>query len=136
MSLAPAHSLTLGSLRYDAHAAEIAAVLALLPRGGSASIRLPAGVRFEAAPGDDAKLDLDSGEGSSTVLTGKVAKVRRTVGAIEVVIADAGGALAQLRPSASFERQPASGIARKLAGDAGVDLGTLDLDLDLPSYAA
>jgi hypothetical protein len=136
MSLAPTHSLTLGLLRYGTHAADIGAVLALLPRGGSATVRLPVGVRFEAAPGDDAKLDLDGGDGASTILTGQVTEVRRAVDGIEVVIADAGGILGRLRPSASFERQPASGIARKLAGDAGVDLGTLDLDLDLPAYAA
>ena len=136
MSLAPTHSLTLGSLRYDSHAADITAVLALLPRGGSATIRLPAGVRFEATPGDTAQLDLDGGDGASTILTGQVAKARHAVDAIEVAIADAGGILGRLRPSASFERQPASGIVRKLAGDAGVNLGALDLDLDLPSYAA
>ena len=136
MTLALAHSLTLASLKYDAHAAEIAVTLAWLPRGGSARVRLPAALRFEAEPGDDAELVLDGGEAAETVLTGQVVAVRRRVEAIEVLLADAGCALGRLRPSASFERQPAAGIVRKLAGDAGVTAGTIDLDLDLPVYAA
>ena len=91
MTLALAHSMTLGSLRYDTHAAQIEVTLAMLPRGGSASVRLPSAVRFEAEPGDSAELKLDGGEGAASVLTGQVALVRRHVDAIEVVLADAGG---------------------------------------------
>ncbi len=39
MTPALAHSMTLGSLRYDTHAAQIEVTLAML-RGGSASVRL------------------------------------------------------------------------------------------------
>lgn len=136
MTLALAHVLTLGSLRYDTHAAAIEVALAWLPRGGSAMVRLPAAVRFEAAAGDPAELKLDNGEAVETVLTGTVVSVRRHIDAIDVTIADAGGALARLRPSASFERQTAKGIVRKLATDASVTAGTLDIDLDLPVYVA
>ncbi len=136
MSLQPSVSATIGNLRYDTHAAQCTASLALFPRGSSAEIRLPAGVRFEAAPGDDASLDVDGGEGSSAILTGKVRAIRRTIDAIVVVIADAAGDLASLRPSVTFEKQAASQIIKKLATEASVTAGTIDIDLDLPAYVA
>lgn len=136
MSLAPAVALTVGSLRYETHAALLAAELAPLARGGTAAVRLPPAVRFEGAAGDTAVLALDGGDGVETVLTGKVDRVRRSVDAIEVTVADAGTALARLRPSTTFERQSGKAIIRKLAADADVTTGAIDLDLDLPAYAA
>lgn len=136
MTLAPAITATLGSLRYDTHAIALAVELAPLPRGGSARLTLPPAVRCDAQPGDDAVLSLDGGEGAEPVLTGEVLAVARHPDRIEVTIADAGAALARLRPCATFERQGAAAILRKLATDAGVGTGTLAIDLELPAYAA
>jgi len=136
MSLAPTLSATLGPLRYDTHAIALAAELAPLPRGGSATLTLPSTLRFEAEPGDDAILSLDGGQGAETVLTGEVLAVARKPDRIEVSVADAGAKLARFRPCASFERQSASAILRKLASDAEVQTGLLDLTLELPAYAA
>ena len=76
MSLRPAASLTLGQLRYDTQVVTVTVSLAALPEPNHARAVLPAGVRFEAAPGDPGSLaltglDLTSGD-SATVLTGVV----------------------------------------------------------------
>jgi len=136
MSLTPALSATFGNLRYDTQAVACSACLDLLPRGSSFRLLLPAGVRFEAVAGDDAELTLDGGEGAATVLRGTVRHVRRTVDGIEVEAADAGAALAAYRPSASFDKPTAAQVIRKLAADSAVDIGRIEVDLDLPAYIA
>jgi hypothetical protein len=136
VSLTPTVSATLGNLRYDAQAIACSACLDLLPRGSSARLTLPGSVRFEAAPGDEASLQLDGGEGANAVLGGQVRRVRRDVTTIEVELGDAGAALSAYRPACSFEKQSAAQIIRKLAADVSLRPGTLDLDLDLPAYIA
>jgi hypothetical protein len=136
MSLAPTLSVTLGNLRYDTHALGLQACLAWLPRGSSLEVTVPAGVRFEAAPGDEALLDVDGGEGSTRVLTGKITAVERALRWIRVTAGDAGAALAALRPAKTFAKQNASQVVRALAGDADVSMGRIDLDVDLPAFVA
>jgi hypothetical protein len=136
MSLAPSLSVTLGDLRYDTHALELDACLAWLPRGGSASVTLPAGVRFEAEAGDDATLEADGGEGPRTLLTGKVRAVRRDFRGVRVTLADAAADLAAYRPCQTFERQNAGQVIRALVSGAGATAGVVAVDLDLPSYVA
>lgn len=136
MSLAPSLSVTIGNLRYDTHALELRACLDWLPRGGSVTVSLPAGVRFEAVAGDDASMDLDGGEGTETIFTGKVLAVRRDFRRIRVTLADAAADLAAYRPSQTFEKQNAGRVIRTLASDAGVTAGSIDVDIDLPAYVA
>ncbi len=135
MSLAPALSVTLGSLRYDTHAAGASICLALLPRGNSAEVALPSNVRFEAASGDKAIVSLDGGEGAQTVLTGKVNSIRRDFEIIHVVMTDIGD-LAGYRPSATLEGQDAKAVVNKLASDVSVSTGDVDIDLDLGAFVA
>jgi len=135
MSLAPALSLTLGSLRYDTHASCASICLALLPRGSSAEVALPSNVRFEASTGDKAVVSLDGGEGTQTVLTGKVHSVRREFEFIRVTVTDAGD-LAGYRPSATLEGQDAQAVVSKLAQDVSMKTGDVDIDLDLALYVA
>ena len=136
MILRPTVSATLGNLRYDAHAVAVQVSLALLPRGGSVEIHLPASVRFEAEPGDDAQVDVDGGEGSERILTGKVHRVSRTPFGITAYIQDAGGVLAAFRPSVTYESQGASQVIQQLASDAGVEAQRVDVDLQLAAYVA
>ena len=136
MSVLPTASATLGNLRYDTHAIHVRVSLALLPSVNWAEVRIPVNVRFEAAPGDDALLDIDGGEGTKTVLTGKVRQVRRSFTGIQVIIADGSDALAALRPSVTYQRQNAGQVIRALGADAGASLGSVDLDIDLPAYVA
>ncbi len=136
MILRPSATLTLGNLRYDSHVVRFEICLGLLPRGGSVEVRLPASARFEASAGDDAQVDVDGGEGSERVLTGKVREVVRTPYVTIARLHDAGGILAEYRPSVTFEHQSAADVVRGLASDAGVSVGRLDLDLDLVAYVA
>jgi hypothetical protein len=136
MSLSPAASLTLANLRYDAHLLELRVALGLLPVLNRAAAILPPSVRFEAAPGDDAVLDVDGGEGSSTVLSGTVRSVRHGLQGITVTLGDAGAMLAALRPAATYEKQNGKDVIRALAGDADAPVGTLSVDLPLAAYVA
>ena len=135
MSLAPALSVTLGSLRYDTHAAGASICLALLPRGNSAEVALPATLRFEASSGDKAIISLDGGEGAQTVLTGKVTSIRRDLEFIRVLMSDIGD-LASYRPSATLEGQDAKAVVNKLASDVSLSTGDVDIDLDLGAFVA
>lgn len=136
MILIPSASVTLGNLRYDAHTVRLEICLGLLPRGGSVEVRLPASVRFEASAGDEALVDVDGGEGSERVLTGKVREVIRTPLVTVVRLHDAGGVLAEFRPSVTFERRSAADVVRGLASEMGVRVGQLNVDLDLAAYVA
>lgn len=141
MSLGPAVSVTLGNLRYDSQAIEVWCHLGLLPDVGRCRVVLPASVRFEAAPGDDAEVTLDGGDGdgpgaSAVVLTGKVRGSRRTATTIEVLVADGGAELARFRPATTYTGQDAAAVVQALAGDAGVDVSGADVDLPLAFYVA
>ena len=136
MSLSPAASLDLGSLRYDAHLAAVVVRLVPLPGVNSAVVTLPAGVEIEAEPGDTMTLSLDGGEGAKPVLTGKVRALRRGLLGTEAIGADGGADLAAVRPAVTYRARPAGDTIRSLAGEAGVDVGTIDLDLSLAAFVA
>lgn len=140
MSLAPNVDVTLGSLRYDSHVSALRATLALLPEVNSFSLSLPASVKFTAQPGDDAILLVtggdDAGDGQQAILTGQVRSVRRTFHEIWVVCGDAGAELGGLRPATTYQQKSAADVIKALAGDAGIDLGDVDVDLDLAAYVA
>lgn len=136
MSLAPACSFVLGNLKYDTHASEISVTLGTLPCVNRFQVRLPAKARFDAAPGDPATLELDGGEGSARVITGEIAAVRRSVLRTDVVGADGGARLSALRSAATYEKQTTKNIIRSLAEDAGVEVGSLAVDLTLATYVA
>lgn len=136
MSLAPSLSVTLGNLRYDTHAVELHACLEMLPRGSSVRVSLPASVRFEGVPGDDASVNLDGGEGVSKLFTGKIREVHRGFGYVRATLADAASDLAAYRPCQTFEKQNAKQVIKTLASDAGATVGDVDVDLDLPAFVA
>jgi hypothetical protein len=136
MSLAPSLSVTFGNLRYDTHALGMEACLALLPRGSSFEVSLPPNARFAAAPGDDADLKVDGGEGSEVVLKGKVRRVQRDVRGINVTAADVATDLATFRPTATYEKQSAADVIRALAGEVHASVSDMDLDVPLPAYIA
>jgi hypothetical protein len=136
MSLSPATTITLGSLRYDTHVANVVVRLAAIPGVNACHVTLPAGVEVEANPGDRGVIEMDGGEGSTTVLTGKVRSLQRRFFDIEAVVADASADLAALRPAVTYERQAARDVIRAVSQDAGVTTGTLDIDLPLAAYVA
>jgi hypothetical protein len=134
--LTPSATVTLGNLRYDSHMSDVVARLALLPGVNSLNAVLPADVEVSAAAGDAGSLEMDGGEGAQTVLTGKICSLRRNLLATNVAVTDGGADLAGLRPCATYEKQNGKDVIRALAGESGIDVGTLDLDLPLAAYVA
>lgn len=136
MSLIPSAALTLGNLQYTTHPVDLVVTLVPLPGVSHFRATLPAGIELRAAPDDQGTLELDGGEGSETVLTGKVRAFHRRLMATDVLVGDAAAALARFRPCATYEKQNAKNVIRALAGDAGVSVDSIDIDLPLAAYVA
>lgn len=136
MSLAPAVTLTLGNLRYTSHVASASVTLGLLPSVNEARVTLPATASVTAAPGDDGALEIDGGEGSQTILTGKIDSLAFAFETVSATLVDGGGALARYRPASTYSQQDAQDVVQAIAGDAGVTVGNVTLALPLPEYVA
>lgn len=136
MSLAPSASVILGNEQFDTHVLRLTAQLAPLPAAGSFHALFPASTQISASAGDDATLALDGGEGSETVLTGSVRMIRRGISQIEVVVADGGALLGDLRPATTYRNQGADDIIKALASDANVDVSSSDTGIDIAAYVA
>ena len=136
MSLTPSASFILGNFRYDSHAAAIVASLALLPGVNSFRVMLPVSAQLDAELGENASLNLDGGEGSEIVLTGKIDSIQRRFQTAEIVAVDGASQLAAFRPAATYEKQAAKEVIRGLASEASVDVGNIDLDVPLAAYVA
>lgn len=134
MTVVPTASVTLGGLRYDRQLVALTVRLTTLPDIGTATITLPAAVRLDATAGDEAKVDL--GDGPDTVLTGTVVRIRHGFAWTTVEVADAGAALAALRPAATYTAGTAADVVSALVGDAGAAAGDVALDLPLAAYVA
>jgi hypothetical protein len=139
VSVRCAVSATLGNLRYDAQVGWCTADLAALPDVDVCRVALPVAVRFEAAPGDAASvdltgLDLAGASGPARVVTGQVWRVQSGPQWTVVEVVDAGASLAAARPAATRSAGTAGDAVSALCSDAGVDAGEVDLDLPLPSY--
>lgn len=128
---------TIGTLKYASNLAAVRVVSSVGPGVGSSRVTVPCSLRVDAVPGDDIVIAL-SGEDSAevTVFTGQVRAVTRGLALTTVDATDGSGALAAIRTGNTFEQQNASATITALARDAGVDVGTVDVDLDLPTYVA
>jgi hypothetical protein len=132
-----AATATIGSLKYSSNLAAVRAVSSVGPGVGSARISVPAGLRVDAVPTDAITIAM-TGESADevTVFTGTVRSVSRGLDVTTIEATDGSGALAAIRTGKTFEQQNASATVNALARDAGVDVGSVDLDLDLPTYVA
>lgn len=129
-------SVTLGNLLYDTHVASLSVDLGVLPAVNHAHCVFPLDVPVEAAPGDEAALELDIGDGATKILTGQVETVTRLFSGTRVTIADAGAKLAGLRPSATYQSQTLRATITALANEAGVSMGRVALaaPTQFPNY--
>lgn len=134
--MTPRVTLTVGSARYDTHVTEAVVSLGFLPGVGTAHISLPSATQFDAAPGENVEITLNSGEREAVVLTGTIGVLHRDLRAVEIVAADAGALLGSARPAATFEALSAGDVIRKLAGEAGVEVRISGADVELPYYVA
>lgn len=136
MSLSPLATVILGNQQFDAHAIDVSVTLETLPGVNRCRVAFPKDTPIEAQLGDSASVQLDGGEGDRTVLTGKVRKIRRDLTLTTVTLADAGTDLSSLRPATTYEQTSAADVANALAGDAGVSVGTVEMNLPLAAYVA
>lgn len=134
--LAPAYALSLGSKEYVEQLLRIDVQLFAAPLLDHLSARLPAAVPVDAATGDPVTLSLDGGEGSSDVFTGVVSSIRRDGRTTTITAVDAGGALAALRPAATFEQATIGTVIGELCADAGVQAGDVEDGPTLAFYVA
>jgi hypothetical protein len=134
MSLAPSCSITLGDLRYDGHALELLVTLSVLPGVNSFRVDLPVTTTVTCQPGDPARLDVNGGDGQTTVLAGTVRSVSRSLSRVRVTAADAGADLASVRPVITVTGQSGADVIARLAEEAGVTVGDHDFDLPLGAY--
>lgn len=135
-TLTTSASVTLGRLQYTVQIRSVAVTLVSLPGVDSADVVIAAGVQVDAAPGDDAVVELDGGDGPATVVTGVVDHVERHPFGTVVSIADAGAALAATRPSETYSGLPAMQIIRELASAAGVTTGLVTAAIQTSAYVA
>lgn len=135
-ALAPRASVTLGNERFDTHVRRLEVTLTVLPGVGAFHAFFPSSASISAAPGDSAALDLDGGEGSERVLTGKIRAIRRGVRQIEVIGADASAALAEFRPATTYRNQDANAVVRALASDADVTVSISEVDLPMAAFVS
>ena len=134
--LAPAYSLNVGSQGWTEQLTEVDVHLLAAPLLDHLAASMPAAAPVTAAPGDPVSLSLDGGEGSHEVFTGLVSSVRRDGRTTTITAVDAGGALADLRPAATFEQATVGTVISELCADAGVDTGSIEVGPALPFYVA
>jgi len=135
--LAQSAVVRFGNLRYDLHTLSVDADLVLLPGSGTVRCVLPASVRVEAAPGDEAEVTLGNGEREARVLTGTVRGVVRSPGATQVSAVDGAALIAAARPADTLLSMAPAEAIRSLAGDVGAPVGRVTLNPEpLPYYAA
>lgn len=123
--LVPSFSLRLGDQIFGPQVATLRLRRARLPAVDRLDVSFPAGVPVKAAPGDDAELELDGGEGAETVFTGTVAVLRRRFDGLSLTARGPADLLALARPALALERVTAGEAIARLAGDAGVEVGDL-----------
>jgi len=133
--LIPAFQLRLGDKIYGPQVATLVLRRARLPATDRLEVRLPSAAAVSAAPGDEVSLELDGGEGSQTVFTGRVALIRRRFDAVEVVARGGADRLAHARPVLALAKVTAGEAIRRLADAAGVAVAEVAGGPTLAVYA-
>lgn len=130
-------TIQLGSLRYDSHATQVRVDLAILPGVNTVQVSLPPQTEVSAAPGDDASVTLNNGEGAKVILTGTVHQIARGPRRITVTLADAGATLGAARFAQSFQDLSPGDVLRKICSQLGLDARSLLTGVDtMPLYVA
>jgi len=134
--LAVTPKLQIGNWLYDTQLASLRLRRAVLPTVDRLTVDFPSGVKFEAAPGDDVELALDGGEGSTQVFVGKLSAVTHMPDALRITAHNGALSLARYRPVLALEQVSVGDIIKKLAGDVGVDTGSVVGGPSLALYAS
>jgi hypothetical protein len=134
--LSPSIQLQIGALTYGPQIAALRVRRIRLPAVDRLDVVLPTGVRLDATPGDDVTLELDGGEGSDTVFTGRVAEIRRRFDTVTVTARGGADRLARARPSLALDRITAGSAIIRIAAAAEVQTGEIADGPSLAIYAA
>lgn len=126
--LTPTLSLQIADSLYE-HATRVRLRRGLLPIVDRLEAVLPAGTEFEAALGDDVILELDGGEGASTVFTGRLSAVQHGLRSLRVCAHGFALTLARARPAGAFEKLSVQELFERLTEDLEVDLSIRDADM-------
>lgn len=138
-----AYTITCGSLRFTNAGADARPVLALHSEtgigGGRCTLRLGDPSWGDPALGDPVSVELDAGDGATTVFTGEVDRVERRTGldGVQTIgCCDALAKLTRVEVEGSYEEVAAGFIVSDLLeqAGAGADAGEIDDGPTLPSY--
>jgi hypothetical protein len=132
----PSCALTLGSQRWTTQALRVELALEAAPGINVLRAVLPSAAPFSASAGDPAELTLNDGQNDTRSFSGSIDSIRHTDTEISITALDAGGALARVRPAATYEHVTPGTLIRTLASDAGVQTGALENGSELSFYVA
>jgi hypothetical protein len=132
MSYATALSLTVGNYQYTSQVVRLRVSLGLLPSVNRAVATFPAAVVLSASAGDDATVDLLVDSEATTILSGTVHEIGSSMSTRRVVICDGSAELCAARPMKTFEAPQAGDVIRSLSSETGVNVGSVDADLEMP----
>jgi phage protein D len=140
MMLRPTYEISLGSVTLSSEQLEPLASLVVerAQNAGADSALLMLGERPDLAvqAGDAASVKLGWDGDSTLVFSGTVEAVDRGLHGIEVACAGSPALLARARADTTYVGQTAGQVVTALAGDAGVDVGSVQDGVQLPVYVA
>ncbi len=129
-------SLTMGSQQWTTEVLRVEVALQAAPGINVLRADLPPDAACPVAAGDPAALALGDGQSETHVFSGAIDSIRQSDSGIRVTALDAGGVLARVRRSATYEHVTPGTLIRALAADAGVQIGRLENGSELTFYAA
>lgn len=135
--LAVAFTFTAGSFQSGTDAAAGGPVRFLLERdmsSGGESLEIELMDRSGIAVDDPVTIELGYEDSTETVFTGEVAIVEPSLAGVRLIALGKMNALMRLRVSTFYEGRTAGDIVKDLAGQAGMDIGTVDDGPELPRF--
>lgn len=128
-------ALTIGANLYDQHCVAIRLRRTQLPSLDKLEVVLPPGTAFSASTGETCSLEIDGGEGATTVFSGVVSGIRQEYGQLRVTAHNGGLALARYRPAQALEQVTIGDVIQSLCSDAAVDVADIIEGPTLALYA-
>ncbi len=128
--LLPSYSLTVGNALYDTQCVAIRLRRTCLPAVDRLEVAFPANVDFSGALDDDCSLDIDGGEGSETVFSGKLTRIEHSLRGLTLTMLNDGLTLSRFRPYCSLEGVTTVDVIDTMCSDVNVTS-----DISIPPLA-
>jgi hypothetical protein len=133
--LAPTYALTIGSSMYDTQCQHIRLRRTCLPATDRLEVLMPRNVDFSASVDDDGSLDIDGGDGSETVFTGKLGRIEQACEGLYLTFYNHGLTLSRFRPYYSLEGVTTADVIQNICSDASVNCDVSIPPVPLAWYA-